>query len=118
MIFYERVYCLVGRIPEGRVVSYGAVAAALGEPRRARAVGYALHILPPDTEVPWQRVINAQAKISIRGDNIRARIQQDRLISEGIVFDSLGKTDFEQFGYRLTIKDIKACQEADPRIPK
>lgn len=114
LTFYRRVYCLVRRIPTGRVVSYGAVAAALGAAHRARAVGYALHLLPPDTTVPWHRVINAHAKISIRGDDIRARIQHERLISEGLIFDAHGKTDLERFGYRFSIPDINACQDTNP----
>jgi len=108
--FYQRVYCLVRRVPTGRVVSYGAVAAALGEPRRARAVGFALHLLSPDTDVPWQRVINARAGISIRGDDIRARVQQDLLTSEGVWFNAREKTDFSRFGYEFTIQDMEFCE--------
>ncbi len=108
--FYQRVYCLVRRIPRGRVVSYGAVAAALGMPRRARGVGYALHVLPSDTDVPWQRVINARGRISIRGDDIRAITQQQRLENEGVIFDGDGTIDFQRFGYRFDTKDILACQ--------
>ena len=110
MNFYDRVYCLVRRIPKGRVVSYGMVAAALGESHRARAVGYALHLLPPDTDVPWHRVINARGAISIRGDDIRAMVQQDRLLSEGVVFDPQGRTDFGRFGYGFTVDDVDACR--------
>ena len=40
--FYERVYAMVRRIPRGRVATYGQVAALLGVPRGARAVGWAL----------------------------------------------------------------------------
>ena len=42
MNFYERVYCLVRQIPQGKCVSYGQIALLLGSPRAARAVGYAL----------------------------------------------------------------------------
>ena len=40
--FYARVYALVGQIPPGRVVSYGQIAWALGAPRMARQVGWAM----------------------------------------------------------------------------
>ena len=40
--FFERVYRLVRGIPKGRVATYGQVAALLGVPRGARAVGWAL----------------------------------------------------------------------------
>mgnify|MGYP000773786363 CR=1 FL=1 len=42
MNFYERVYCLVRQIPQGKCASYGQIALLLGSPRAARAVGYAL----------------------------------------------------------------------------
>ena len=44
--FYEQVYELVRQVPPGKVVTYGQVAALLGSPRSARAVGYALRYLP------------------------------------------------------------------------
>ncbi|HEV7735558.1 MAG TPA: MGMT family protein, partial [Candidatus Binatia bacterium] len=44
--FHREVYRLVRKIPRGRVVTYGQVAAMLGHPRAARAVGTALGSLP------------------------------------------------------------------------
>ena len=109
MTFPQRVYCLVRRVPAGRVVSYGMVAAALGESRKARQVGYALHMLAADTDVPWHRVINSQGAISIRGDDIRARVQRERLIAEGVVFDGHGRTSFQDYGYGFSVEDLAAC---------
>jgi methylated-DNA-protein-cysteine methyltransferase-like protein len=43
--FYERVYALVRTVPRGAVVTYGQVAHLLGQPRGARAVGWALRAL-------------------------------------------------------------------------
>ena len=40
--FARAVYALVREVPRGRVVTYGQVAAILGHPRAARAVGTAL----------------------------------------------------------------------------
>ena len=54
--FASRVLDIVASIPEGKVMAYGDVAAALGS-RASRAVGqvmaYAGH------EVPWWRVVKA-----------------------------------------------------------
>ena len=61
--FYQYVYDLVRQVPPGRVVTYGQVAALLGSPQAARAVGYALRFLPAGSEVPWHRVINHQGQI-------------------------------------------------------
>ena len=38
--FFNQVYAVVRRIPPGKVSSYGQIAAMLGSPRGARAVGY------------------------------------------------------------------------------
>jgi len=57
--FYERVYEVVRKIPEGRVTSYGAIAKCLGTAGSARMVGYALRasqgVYPP---IPAHRVVN------------------------------------------------------------
>ena len=43
---YRRIWSTVRRIPEGRVATYGQVAAVAGLPGQARVVGYAMHALP------------------------------------------------------------------------
>src|SRR5678816_2781734 len=57
--FRRLVYRVVARVPRGKVVTYGQVAAILGQPRAARAVGTALAALGGAylNTVPWQRVI-------------------------------------------------------------
>lgn len=59
----ERVFEIVERIPVGRVMTYGQIAAILGEGYTPRTVGYVMHAA--DTEkIPWQRVINARGACS------------------------------------------------------
>lgn len=82
---YERVYAVVRQIPRGRVATYGQVAALAGMPGQARLVGYALNSLPEDHDVPWQRVINAQGRISERGNPEWEDFQRILLESEGVV---------------------------------
>ena len=98
--FAERVYALVRRIPRGRAVSYGGVAAMLGTPRAARGVGTALGALPIDTEVPWWRVVNRNGEISIKGEPGLAALQRSLLRREGVRFDERGRLDWERFGWR------------------
>ena len=57
--FNARVYELARRIPPGRTMTYGEVAAALGEPGAARAVGQALGHNPFAPVVPCHRVLAA-----------------------------------------------------------
>lgn len=97
--FTERVYALVRQVPHGRVVSYGGVAALLGQPRAARGVGQALHALPDDTNVPWWRVVNRNGEISIRGV-LHGEVRQRQLLrAEGVRFSRAGRIDWRRFGW-------------------
>jgi methylated-DNA-protein-cysteine methyltransferase-like protein len=93
--FRSRVYAAVKTVPNGWVTTYGDVAAAIGSPRAARQVGYALSQLSEDAckEVPWYRVINAQGSISLRGDLTRGALQKSRLAAEGTLFGTTGRTN-------------------------
>lgn len=98
---YELIWEIVRQIPRGKVATYGQVAAESGFPGQARLVGYALHSLPPRGGVPWQRVINAQGRISFpRGSSAYTR-QRRLLRGEGVIFQ--GDTiDLERFGWLKT----------------
>lgn len=54
--FRERVYDIVSRIPAGKVITYGDIAALAGQPYAARQVGGLAHFGP--SELPWHRVVN------------------------------------------------------------
>lgn len=107
--FFVHVYRLVSQVPKGKVVTYGQVAALLGAPRAARAVGTALRYLPRPLSqtVPWQRVINASGGISIRGDVYRVDEQRWLLESEGIEFDRFGKIDLKKYQWAGPKRKIK-----------
>ncbi|MCB0144904.1 MAG: MGMT family protein, partial [Caldilineaceae bacterium] len=72
--YYEQVWDLARQVPHGQVVTYGQVAQMISAPAGVdpqeykawspRWVGDAMAACPDD--VPWQRVINAQGKISAR----------------------------------------------------
>jgi methylated-DNA-protein-cysteine methyltransferase-like protein len=61
----------------------------------ARWVGGAMAACPEG--VPWQRVINAQGKISLRGGSETR--QRELLESEGVIFDSRDRVDLQRFGW-------------------
>jgi methylated-DNA-protein-cysteine methyltransferase-like protein len=96
--FARAVYALVRQVPRGRVVTYGQVAAILGHPRAARAVGAALSNLPAPLIriVPWQRVINAAGGISVRGDVLRPDQQRELLEMEGVPLRN-GRVDLARY---------------------
>lgn len=94
---YERIYSVVRRIPKGRVATYGQVASLAGLPGHARQVGYALHNLPEDSNVPWHRVINAKGEISSRSERGYDLVQRGVLEAEGVRFDMTGRIDLRRF---------------------
>ncbi|HVM90949.1 MAG TPA: MGMT family protein [Verrucomicrobiae bacterium] len=57
--FTERVYDVVRKIPKGKTMTYGQVAAAIGDPRAARAVGNALNKNRDTKNIPCHRVIRS-----------------------------------------------------------
>lgn len=61
--FDRRVYEVARTIPAGATLSYGEIAAQLGEPGAARAVGQALGCNPFAILVPCHRVLAAGGKV-------------------------------------------------------
>jgi len=98
-MFYRQVYQLVQQIPPGQVATYGQIAALLGNPRAARAVGWALHRLPDgkSDRVPWHRVINAQGRISTSCREHPACEQRRRLEAEGVRFDAMDRISLGEY---------------------
>ena len=89
--FYARVYALVGQIPPGRVVSYGQIAWALGAPRMARQVGWAMRCCPD--ELPWQRVIREDGTIA---GGEYAPLRRAMLEAEGVPFTQDGRVAIDR----------------------
>jgi methylated-DNA-protein-cysteine methyltransferase-like protein len=104
--FRQRIYQIVGAIPRGRVITYGALAAFIPPPAgldwaaygriRARWAGYALADCPDD--LPWQRVVNAQGKISPRPGH-GPHVQRLLLEEEGVEFGKDGRLDLARYGW-------------------
>lgn len=91
---YERIYLVVQQIPTGEVATYGDIAAIVGGGCDARTVGYALGDLPKERApfVPWQRVINREGGISLRGGEQRALLE-----AEGVAFDATDRVSLVRF---------------------
>lgn len=91
---YQQIYDLVRQIPPGKVCNYGRIAKNVGT--TARTVGFAMAALPPGSDVPWQRVINSQGKISTRHDGDGDTLQRDLLEMEGVRFNQ-DRVDFKLY---------------------
>jgi methylated-DNA-protein-cysteine methyltransferase-like protein len=100
--FYQQVYEVVRLIPKGRVMSYGGVARQCGRPGQARAVGYALHMLPAGLDVPWWRVINVYGRISIPSPEAAQR-QREKLEAEGVEVDDNLRTDMRTYDAEIIV---------------
>ena len=87
----------VKQIPKGKVATYGDVATLSGLPGQQRLVGYALHNLPANSRIPWQRVINAQGRISLPRRTGGYRRQKQLLQEEGVVFSN-ETIDLDEYG--------------------
>lgn len=105
-LFRKNVLETVARIPEGKVTSYGAVAAMAGQPRAARGVGWILNSLPPDTDLPWWRVVNTQGGLSTRKlPGPAGQLQREFLLSEGVAFDERELISEDRFWWRPDLED-------------
>ena len=93
---FADVYRLVRRVPRGRVVTYGQIAALLEHRLSPRAVGWALHGCPQN--VPWQRVVNASGGCSTeRLPDTPPGLQRSLLEAEGVTFRKTGTLDVEVY---------------------
>jgi methylated-DNA-protein-cysteine methyltransferase-like protein len=96
--FDQRVWRAVAQIPPGRLATYGQIAELIGAYGCARQVGWALRRLPLPSEVPWQRVVNAQGRISLSLSREGSDwMQRDLLIAEGIPVDAEGRLPLAQY---------------------
>jgi methylated-DNA-protein-cysteine methyltransferase-like protein len=107
--YRERVFKLVHRIPQGHVMTYGQIAAILGEGYTPRTVGFVMH--SSDGELPWHRVINAQGACSTGNIVLPADKQQRLLEREGVVFDERGRCDLGRYLWAPKLK-----RKSEPRI--
>lgn len=80
----SQLYAWMARIPSGRVVTYGQLARLIGLPNGGRWVGRQMGKLPPESRLPWHRVINAQGRSSIPVDAIGWNRQLRMLQHEGV----------------------------------
>ena len=92
--FFQRVYDIVREVPEGRVVSYGQVAALVGVPRKARFVGFAMHSSPGMAGgVPCHRVVFKDGSLAPGFAFGGPDVQHQMLEDEGVTFLHDGRVD-------------------------
>ena len=97
---YQRFYAVVQQIPRGRVATYGQVAQLARLAGRARQVGYALHALSAESDLPWQRVVNSAGRISLRAEPGVDHLQRILLEAEGVTFDESGRISLKEYQWQ------------------
>lgn len=96
--FFERVYEIVRKIPEGKVMTYGQVASELST-KDARRVGHALHA-NRDRKTPCHRVVNKEGRLAPSYAFGGYHEQRNRLLVEGVKFLDDFHVDLKKCGYR------------------
>ena len=98
---YQRIYEVVRSIPEGRISSYGDIAAAIGTNGGARLIEGALnasHTAPE--EVPAHRVVNRLGMLSGKHHFPTPNAMQEQLEAEGIKVENDQVLNFEKLRWR------------------
>lgn len=97
MTTFELIYEQVKKIPRGKVATYGQIAMLAGNPRWARAVGYALHANPDPDSIPCYRVLNRFGGLAPAFAFGGAGKQAELLRADGIEVREDGTVDLEKY---------------------
>jgi methylated-DNA-protein-cysteine methyltransferase related protein len=98
---YQIIYDVVRKIPVGKVLTYGQVAELAGLYGKARLAGYALFRVELESEIPWQRVVNAKGEISYSEARCGGDYLQKTLLEqEGIEFKANNCIDLKKYRWQ------------------
>lgn len=89
---------VIASIPQGRVSSYGEIAARAGLPGRARLVGRVLGDAGAEAALPWQRVLRSDGRIAFPPGTRAFRAQVRLLAGEGVLVRN-GRVDLALHGW-------------------
>lgn len=93
--FQRKVLGAESRVPRGRVVSYGWLAAEIGMPDAARAVGRALAANPFPLVIPCHRTVRADRSPGGYGGGVHMKMAL--LEMEGVRVSSSGRVPLRSF---------------------
>lgn len=98
--FFEKVYKIVKQIPEGKVVTYGQIAEALGT-LDARRIGHALHANKDSLGVSCHRVVKKDGGLAPGYAFGGPGEQKMRLMAEKISFIDKSHVDLKKHLWRI-----------------
>lgn len=105
--FFERVYAVARQIPYGKVTTYGAIAKAVGAPKSARMVGYAMNAAHQHEDVPAHRVVNRQGLLTGKHHFPGSNLMRDLLLSEGVPVVDNQIQQFSDFLWVPPVMDLE-----------
>ena len=88
-----QTYALVKQIPEGKVCTYGLLAALLGKPRAARVIGNILSRCPESENTPCHRIVKHDGSLCDSGPF--GMVQHELLRREGVPFLPDGRVNLK-----------------------
>lgn len=91
--FRKDIEKYIDKVPSGKVITYGDLAALAGHPYAARIVGGIAHYGSP--ELPWHRLVNRFGGLA-RGYHGGREAQSRHLLTEGVTTTNFIVDDFEE----------------------
>lgn len=98
--FSKQVITVIRKVPKGNVATYKQIAALAGKPHAVRAIAWILHSSSKAHKLPWQRILNAQGKISFPVSNRLHQKQKALLQKEGVHFSDSGRVDLSRYQWQ------------------
>jgi len=89
---FDRIYEVVKKIPQGRVMTYKQVS-ILANVATPRVVGFALHVNRDPQNIPCHRVVFSNGKLTPGYAFGGEDVQREKLKNEGVVFTEKGMVD-------------------------
>ena len=97
---FEKVYEIVKKIPEGKVMTYGQIAFQLNRIISPKLVGWALHA-NKNSNTPCHRVVDRNGRLAPNFAFDGWREQKNRLLTEGVGFKDETHVDLQKFLFRI-----------------
>ncbi|RUR09652.1 DNA methyltransferase [Legionella sp. km772] len=94
--FTKNVIALIQSVPRGKVATYGLIARLAGNPRASRQVGWLLHSSTDKYDLPWQRIIKSDGRLSFPSYSSHFMRQKNKLEEEGVSIIN-GRVDLKIF---------------------
>jgi len=101
MSFRQKIFCLLKKIPAGKVATYKDLAFAAGKPKSARAVGKILNSNPTPIKIPCHRVVCSNGKIG--GYKLGVKKKISLLRAEGV---KISKDRLDLKKYKIVLPKI------------